>query len=148
MNRPDAPAAAPAAFSPEVRRFVRFLAVGGLNTAFGYSLFAAFVLLGLGSGPALAAATVLGIAFNFRTTGRIVFASRDDRRLPRFLAVYAAQFLLNWSLLRGLEAAGMSPLLAQLILVGPIAVATYLMMAKFVFPASSQPGGGASRPEP
>jgi putative flippase GtrA len=106
--------------------------VGALNTAFGYLLFAAFLFSGMASGPALALATVIGIAFNFLTTGRLVFANRDYRRLPRYLGVYAIQFLLNWSALRALEQ-GMSPLFAQLILVGPIAVLTYLLMTKIVF---------------
>ena len=123
----------------ELRRFVRFLCVGLLNTGFGYLLFAAFVLLGLGSGLALAGATVIGVAFNFLTTGRLVFDSRDHRRLPRYLGVYMVQFLINWAGLRGLEQA-MSPLLAQLILVGPMAVLTYLLMARLVFGARQKEG--------
>lgn len=133
MSSPAASCAERIATRAELRRFVRFLAVGALNTAIGYLIFAGLVLLGLESGLSLAGATVLGVAFNFRTTGSFVFANCDNRRLPRYLGVYSAQFLLNWSALRALEDAGMSPLLAQVILVGPMAVLTYLLMAKFAF---------------
>lgn len=128
---------APAASPAGLRRFARFLGVGALNTAFGYLLFAAFVLLGLASGAALALATVIGVAFNFLTTGRLVFDSRDHRLLPRYLGVYAAQFCLNWAALGMLEQA-MSPLLAQLILTGPMAVLTYALMARLVFAGQRQ----------
>jgi len=119
--------------TPEQRRFLRFLLVGGLNTAVGYGLFAAFILLGAGSSAALAGATVLGIAFNFKSTGRLVFGSGDGRLLPRFIAVYAVQFLVNWLALKALERAGMDPLLAQLTLVLPMALIAFLMMRRFVF---------------
>jgi putative flippase GtrA len=132
VSSPAAPEAGQPKSPVALRQFVRFLGVGALNTAFGYLLFAAFVFLGLASGLALALATVMGVAFNFLTTGRLVFANSDHRRLPRYLAVYGVQFLLNWSLLHALEQS-MSPLLAQLILAGPMAVLTYLLMAKLVF---------------
>lgn len=134
MRPPAASPAKPPKSSDELRRFVRFLGVGALNTAFGYLLFAGFVFLGLASGLALGLATAIGVVFNYLTTGRLVFANRDHRRLSRYLGVYAIQFLLNWSALRVLEQS-MSPLLAQLILVGPMAVLSYLMMAKAVFNA-------------
>jgi putative flippase GtrA len=51
--------------------FVRFLAVGVLNTAFGYALFALLVWAGVWY-PA-AASTIGGMIFNFNTTGRLVF---------------------------------------------------------------------------
>jgi putative flippase GtrA len=129
-------------FSPgtagELSRFVRFLLVGGLNTVVGYSLFAGFILLGANSLAALTGATVLGILFNFASTGRLVFGGGNARLLPPFLAVYGAQFLLNWAALNMLERAGLSPLLAQLLLLPPLAVATFLMMRRFVFRAHSE----------
>jgi putative flippase GtrA len=53
--------------------FVRFLAVGVLNTAFGYAFFALLVWAGLWYPAAAAASTIGGIVFNFNTTGRLVF---------------------------------------------------------------------------
>ncbi|MGE3690014.1 MAG: GtrA family protein [Novosphingobium sp.] len=122
----------------ELRRFARFLGVGALNTLFGYALFAMFVLLGLASGLALALATVIGVAFNFLTTGKLVFGNSGHAALPRYLGVYAGQFLINWAALHLLEQT-MPTLAAQLILVGPMAVLTYLALARFVF--GETPGG-------
>ena len=117
----------------ESRRFARFLLVGGLNTLVGYGLFAGFILLGAASGLALAGATVLGILFNFGSTGRLVFGSGDAWLLPRFIAVYGVLFLINRAALLSLEQAGLAALLAQLLLVGPVAVATFLLMRTLVF---------------
>ena len=117
----------------ESRRFVRFLLVGVLNALVGYGLFALFILLGAASGIALAGASMLGILFNFGSTGRLVFGSGDARLLPRFIAVYGLLFVINWVALWSLEQAGLSPLLAQLLLVGPVAVATFLLMRSLVF---------------
>jgi putative flippase GtrA len=117
----------------ELRRFIRFLMVGGINTFVGYAIFAAFVSLGATSTVALVAATVLGIVFNFASTGRIVFGNGNVGLLPRFLAAYAVQFLLNWTALRALEHAGLSPLLAQILILPPLAVVTFLLMRQMVF---------------
>jgi putative flippase GtrA len=119
--------------SPDARRFVRFLAVGLLNTAFGYLVFAAGVLSGLAPAAALLAATLIGVGFNFATTGRLVFASRDTRRLPRFVLCYALAYVLNAGALHGLAALGVPPLAGQLLLLPPVVVLTFLAMRLFVF---------------
>jgi putative flippase GtrA len=128
----------------DLHRFVRFLLVGGLNTAVGYSIFAAFILLGASSTLALIGATVLGILFNFASTGRVVFGTGNVRLLPRFVLAYGAQFLLNWVALQALERAGLSPLLAQLLLLAPLAIITFLMMKTLVF--GSRPSLSTSKP--
>jgi putative flippase GtrA len=124
----------------DLRRFVRFLLVGGLNTAVGYSIFAALILLGAESVVALAGATILGLLFNFFSTGRIVFGSGDPSLLPRFLIVYGVQFLINWAALHSLERAGLAPLAAQLLLIIPLALLSFILMRRFVFGVSRRPG--------
>lgn len=115
------------------RQFVRFLFVGVLNTAVGYALFAAFVLLGLHYGLAAALATVLGVLFNFQTIGRLVFASHDRSLIFRFTAVYAFTYLLNVGILRVLEGTGVHVLVIQAVLVLPIAVVAFVLHRSFVF---------------
>lgn len=119
--------------SPETRRFVRFVAVGLLNAAFGYTLFAAGILVGLGPEIALLIATVLGVCFNFLTTGRLVFADRDQSRIVRFVLAYVASYLINVAMLRGLVGAGVPPLLAQVLALPAVVVLTFLMLRTFVF---------------
>ena len=119
--------------STEARRLVAFLVVGGINMLVGYGLFAAFVLFGLGVTLSLVFATILGVLFNFQSTGRLVFRSGNPRLLPRFLAVYVVQFGGNLALLHALGAAGLSPLLSQLIVLPALAIASFLAMRRFVF---------------
>lgn len=58
-------------------RFARFLIIGALNTLFGFGVFYLLLLAHLRPGPALAVATVLGVLFNFMTTGRVVFENAE-----------------------------------------------------------------------
>jgi putative flippase GtrA len=112
---------------------VRFLAVGVLNTAFGYVIFAAGVLAGLSSGIALAIAMVIGVVFNFFTLGRLVFDSRDPTRLPRFVGVYALTYVVNLMLLGLWERAGVGALLAQLACLPVTVSLTFVLMRFLVF---------------
>jgi putative flippase GtrA len=115
------------------RQFVRFLVVGALNTAFGYALFAAFVLVGLHYGLAAALSTVLGVLFNFQTIGRIVFESRDHSLVYRFAAVYGITYVLNVGILRALEGTHVHVLVIQAALVLPMAVVAFVLHRRFVF---------------
>jgi putative flippase GtrA len=123
----------------EMRTLVAFLAVGGLNTLVGYGLFAIFVLVGLSLTVALTFATILGVLFNFQSIGRLVFRSDHRGRLPRFIIVYAVQFGINLGLLHALHAAGLSPLLSQLAILPPLAIASFLAMRRFVFRTNPSP---------
>jgi len=111
--------------------FLRFGVVGLLNTAFGYAVFAALVLAGLWPGPALAVATIAGVAFNFQTSRRLVFRSRG--RGERFVAVYVGVFVLNWAALRTLNWVGFGDLVSQAMLVLPLAAISFLAQRVFVF---------------
>jgi len=114
-------------------RFARFVLTGLLNTAFGYGIFAAGVNLGLRPEVALAFATALGIPFNFVSMGKLVFGHSRVKMLPRFFAVYVVTFGINALVLRVLIDFGLSPLLAQLLLLPLFAVVIFLAMQQFVF---------------
>jgi putative flippase GtrA len=119
-------------------RFLRFLLVGGVNTAFGYGLF--YALLRLSGSPifALALGTVLAILFNFVTTGSLVFRSMERRRLWRFFAVYGVVFIYNAIGIEALQACGVAPALAGLILLPGAVVLSYLLNRSFVFPSGDR----------
>ncbi len=114
-------------------RFLRFLAVGVVNTLVGYLLFAAFIALGAPPLSAAMASTALGALFNFGSIGHLVFRNADVALLPRFLGVYAGQYAVNGGLLTGLGAMGIAPLLAQLLSIPWLAVGTYFAMRHFVY---------------
>lgn len=119
----------------EPRRFGLFLLVGVLNTAFGYAVFAALVWSGMHYSLALLLATVVGIAFNFITTGRLVFGNRHTNVFWRFVAVYGLLYSVNLLALASLRAWGLGPLLGQALLMLPMAVAAFLLNRRYVFVA-------------
>lgn len=114
-------------------QFLRFLAVGGINTLAGYSLFTLFILAGAVPDIALFAATVVGVLFNYVTTGRLVFAARGFGRLPWFAGVYGLTFLINLWSLKGLIAVGVSPLLAQAVLLPAVTILAFALNKLLVF---------------
>jgi putative flippase GtrA len=119
--------------TPEV---LRFLVAGGLNTAFGFGVYSALVLLGIPVPAALLIATVAGVFFNFLTYGGFAFRSLELRRLPRFLAAYALIYLFNLALLEGLRAAtGLGPIVAQLLCLAIVVPTAYLILKLKVFGA-------------
>jgi putative flippase GtrA len=75
--------------------FIRYLLVGGLNTAFGYAVFAALTYQGQPYPQALFLATIAGILFNFKTFGRLVFAQSNWRLIWRFITVYGVLYVIN-----------------------------------------------------
>jgi putative flippase GtrA len=123
------------------RRAVRFIAVGALNTAFGYGVFYILLAITGHSIASLAIATVLGVLFNFRSIGVLVFGSSDPRLLMRFVGVYATVFVVNAAGLRALELLGLGSALAAALLIPFIAALTYRLTRDFVF---STPAGTAA----
>ena len=119
--------------------FLRFLAVGGLNTAFGYISYALFVLAGAPLWLAVVGSTILALLFNFVSYGGIVFGGASPHLLPRFLIFYSGIGALNFVLLRSITGFGVGPLWAQAILLPLLAIVGFVGMRRFVFRAS-KPG--------
>lgn len=116
------------------RQFVRFLVAGGVNTLFGYSAYAVFVLAGLTPAIALLAATVLGVLFNFVTFGGFVFHGLNRAAIPRFVVAYGVVYTLNLALLEALrEFGGLRPLVAQLVCLPVVIPATFILLRESVF---------------
>ena len=114
------------------RQFVRFLAVGLLNTAFGYAVFASLVLLGLAPMPALVLTYVAGVPFNYVTTGRLVFA-RAHGSFLRFVLAYVVIYFFNALCFKAVETLGAGPLLAQALCLPVVAVFSFLLFKFQVF---------------
>jgi putative flippase GtrA len=113
--------------------FLRFLAVGVLNTAFGYGCYVLALSLGLGYASALAVATVIGVLFNFHSTGRLVFGSRDNRLIFRFVAIYGVVYTANVAGIKLSFLLGLDAYTGGALLVLPMAVLAFLLNKRFVF---------------
>lgn len=116
-------------------RFLRFLLVGGLNTAFGYGIFALFILLGIHYAIAAFLSTVCGVLFNFKTIGHLVFDSRDNSLLARFFGVYGVTYVLGVLCLRISTAYQWDVLTVAALLLLPMAGISYTLNRVFVFGA-------------
>lgn len=112
---------------------VRFLAVGVLNTLFGYGIFALLIFAGTHYALALLLATIVGVLFNFKSTGALVFKSHDNRLLFRFVVVYTALYGVNVTLLKSLLLVGAGPYFGGAALIVPMALLAFLLNKRFVF---------------
>jgi putative flippase GtrA len=121
------------AAASDSRRFIRFLIAGGLNTLFGFAVYSTAILIGAPVWAGLLIANLTGIVFNFVTTGGYAFRSRVLSRFPRFACAYLIIFLVNWALIRGLAVWFADAILAQAILTVPMALLSYVIMARWVF---------------
>jgi|WetSurMetagenome_2_1015567.scaffolds.fasta_scaffold64017_3 putative flippase GtrA len=126
--------------------FFRFLVVGGLNTAFGYGVFALFIVLGVHYAIAALLSTVLGILFNFKTTGTLVFRSHDNALIAKFFAVYGVNYVLGVLILKAFKALGVNVLVTAAITTLPMAALAFLLMRRFVFGARGH--GDQGQPPP
>jgi putative flippase GtrA len=117
-------------------RFFRFLVVGGVNTLFSYSVFAIFILLKIPYGIALLIATICGILFNFKTTGRIVFGNKSNSLIFKFFLVYGITYCINYAGLWGFVQIHIKPLVAGAFLILPSAIIAYFLNKTLVFSKS------------
>src|ERR1700681_3661511 len=82
--------------------FIKFIFVGVLNTLFGYLTFSLLIFLGLHYYLAFFLATCVGILFNFKTFGTLVFNNSEKKLLVKFIAVYLVVYLINIAILKSL----------------------------------------------
>ena len=113
---------------------LRFVLTGGLNTAFGFGLYALLVYAGMAPAIALALATVIGVLFNFVSFGTFTFRRLEARRLPRFLVAYAGIYVFNLLLLEAVQRyAGVGPIVGQFLCLLVVAPAAYLVLKTQVY---------------
>ena len=116
------------------RKFVKFLFVGFMNTVFSYIIYVICVTILSRPTLSLAVSYVIGILFNFQTTGRIVFKNSDNKLIVKFFLCYITTFFINRYLLDTLVVDfHVDKYLSQAILVFPIAMLSFLLLKNFVF---------------
>jgi putative flippase GtrA len=115
------------------KQFVKFLLIGALNTLFGYSLFVFLIYIGLHYMIAAFIGTILCILFNFKTTGKLVFDSHDNRLLWKFFGVYVLMYLLNIIGLYFLDILIKNIYISGAVLILPMALVGFVLNKRFVF---------------
>jgi putative flippase GtrA len=114
-------------------QFLKFLLIGGVNTVFGYAVFAGLILAGVPPVPALVATYVVGVCFNFWTTRKFVFGQKGFSALGRFVAAYVVIYFFNLAVFKGWEVAGAGPLWGQALSIPIVAVFSFLLFKLHVF---------------
>lgn len=114
-------------------QFISFILVGGLNTAFGYSLWALLLYCGMHYALAVVVSTIISICFNFKTTGSIVFKNKNNKLIFKFFQVYMITMFLNIFLLKIAKYLNFNLYIAGIFITGTLAVLTYLLQKFYVF---------------
>ena len=86
-------------------KFIRFVFVGGLNTAFGLGVYCLLIWIGLSYIWATLISQILGVLFNFITTGTLVFENSDKRLIFKFILNYVATYFINIGINKTLQTA-------------------------------------------
>ncbi len=118
-------------------QLIRFFLVGALNTLFSYCIFAFLIWVGISYPWALFIGSVLGVLFNFKTYGRLVFNSRNNKLIGRFFLVYAIVYLFNYVGLRIFLHVGINNYIGGAILAIPGGLLGFLLNKTFVFPSNT-----------
>ena len=114
---------------------MRFLVAGGVNTLFGFVVYGLLIAAGLAVWLALLVGMLLGTVFNFLTTGGYVFRELSPARFPRFVLCYLLVYFINLELIELTLTLLNNKILSQAILVFPMAILSYFLMARYVFPS-------------
>lgn len=114
--------------------FIRFVLVGILNTAFGVGLYCLFVYLGMSYRWAVLLSTVLGVLFNFKTIGTLVFHNSNNRLIFKFIMAYVIVYFVNIGFIRLLlEFTLLNEYWAGIIATPFVAIASFSLQKFFVF---------------
>lgn len=116
-----------------MRQFFQFCCVGVLNLAFGVGMYCLFVYWGMDYKIATLSSTVLGVVWNFKTTGLLVFKNRENRLFLRFVFCYTIIYFVNVMFVWGFKFLGANDYLAGFFAAIPIAVLSFCMLRKVVY---------------
>lgn len=114
--------------------FIRFVLVGCLNTAFGVGVYCLMIWIGVPYWWATLAAHMLGVLFNFKTIGILVFRNSSNRLFLRFVSCYVLAYGLNvgiiWVLL---HTTGLNDYWSGIVATPFVAVFSYFYQKMFVY---------------
>lgn len=115
------------------QQVIRFIAVGVVNTLFGYGIYVLLIYLGLNYMIAVLFATVAGVLFNFKTIGRYVFKSTDSSLLLKFIIVYTIIYGINTGLIWLFSLWNIDYYTAGFLAIVPCAAISFILNKLFVF---------------
>ncbi len=114
-------------------KVTHFFLVSGLNTVFGYGLFALLIYVGLHYALATFITTVISLIFNFKTIGVLVFKNNKNILIFNFVGVSAIRYVLTVIFLAIFKYYGINEYIGQAILIVPMGLFGYILNHYFVF---------------
>lgn len=134
------------AFLGSRKQPLRFLIAGGINTAFGLSLYPALLWaspwLRLHYLIALGIAQVISLTFAFTVYKSFVFRGKSNplREVSAFISFYGVNYAVNWAALPFLvEVVHIPPVIAQIGFTIVLIVGSYFWHSKVTFRSLDQP---------
>ncbi len=115
------------------KKFVRYIFVGVVNSAFAYSMFVLFMYLGIHYRFSVLLSLLAGVLFNFKTIGGIVFKGSDNKSIFRFALSYIVIFVISVVGLDILKRCGINMYIGGILLMPLSAVVSFTMFNLFVF---------------
>ncbi|WP_342220639.1 GtrA family protein [Rickettsiella endosymbiont of Miltochrista miniata] len=115
------------------KQFIAFLFVGGINTLFGYGVYAFFIFIGFHYLYASLFSRLLGFVFNFFTMGKLVFKKMDIKLIKKFIIFNIFTYLLFIILIKLFSLWNVNFYLSGLIASGFMAILSYLINKYLVF---------------
>jgi len=115
------------------KQIFNFILVGIINTIFGYTVYALCISLGFNYIISTLIATIIGILFNFKTIGKYVFESTNNRLIFKFFSVYVAVFFLNILIIKISKSYGYNDYISGAIALLPSASLSFVLNKYYVF---------------
>lgn len=119
-------------------QWMRFLAVGGMNTAFSYGIYSGLIFMGVNFAISNLVSLILGIFFSFYTQSSVVFRNSDRRVFVRYVAMWAGLYFLNTMIIGSLIKLGASAYGAGALAIFPITALSFFLQKYFIFAAAKQ----------
>lgn len=126
-----------------LQQALRFLVTGGINTAFGYGVYAACIFLGAGYALASGTSIVCGVLFSYKTMSALVFGRGASGSLVRYIASYGLVYAFSLLMLKTMDEFGINAYVAGLLAAPPSALVSFALLKLFVFRAA--PDGPVDR---
>ncbi len=125
----------------EVRRFLKYMAGGGLYFWVGYGVFAiCYSGLKWEWFPSKIAADIVGWSLNYLVQRLWAFSDQahlsEMKHASRYITIEAVGFVLDYAIIAGLDAVGISPYIGFFISSAFFTVWSYLWYKYWVFPGS------------
>ncbi len=117
-------------------QFIRYLLAGGVNTLFGFAVYALLVFFGLNIFLAQLLMHIAGVGFNYVTYSRAVFRPGKPAKV-RFFFSYMLNYLISAAILAITARLFSSAYLAGLVTIMIVALLNYGVLKYHVFSSRS-----------